>query len=141
MIKLSVSMLLVFSGLFSQASIYPQIVTNPQMRACRAVNGQFFLVDTGLDQIGLCRVGSSVIGAIDLLNKNADIEDAPSSIVDYKNGVTACNSNHIVSFPNPAGRALKACYYDDGSVIDMMTLARGRNNPLNQQLNRALNLH
>jgi len=141
MIKLSVLMLLVFSGLFAEASFNSQTVTNPQMRACRIANGQFFLVDTGLDQIGLCRLGPTIIGAADLLNKDADVEDAPSSVVDYKNGVTACNSNHIVSFPNPVGRALKACYYDDGSVIDLMTLARGKNSSLNQALNRALNLN
>jgi hypothetical protein len=134
--KMSLIMLLSLAGVFTQAA-----TVNPQVRACRVANGQFFRVDTGLDQIGLCRIGRSVIGAIDLLNKDADIEDMPMSILDFQNGVTTCDSSHIVIFPNPAGRTLKACYYDDGSIIDLMTLNLGRNSQLNEQLNRVLNLN
>ena len=69
--SLGLFMLLVLAGFTSSAA------SNPQMRACRVASGQFFVVDTGLDQLGLCRIGNSVIGAMDLLNKDAAIEDMP----------------------------------------------------------------
>lgn len=114
--------------------------SNPQMRACRVANGQFFVLDTGLDQLGLCRIGYSVIGAIDLLNKDAAIEDMPFSVYEYSRGATTCEPDHVTTFPNPGGSALKVCYYDDGSLIDLQTLIRGRNHPNNWYLNKALGL-
>ena len=127
---------------FMSTSSWALPATNPQMRACRMANGQFFVLDTGLDKIGLCRLGPSIVGAIDLLNKDADTEDAPNSVVDYRNGVTECDPKKVANFPNPiGGRNLRICYYDDGSIIDMLTLNRGKNNPLNSSLNKALGLN
>ncbi len=133
--NLSLFMLLVTVGLSTSAA------GNPQMRACRVANGQFFVLDTGLDQIGLCRLGSSVVGAIDLLNKDAAIEDMPASIYDYSRGVTMCDPGHIATFPSAGGTPLKVCYYDDGSIIDLTTLMRGKNHPQNWQLSKALGLN
>lgn len=134
--KFGLFMLLAFVGLSSLAAA----ASNPQMRACRVASGQFFVLDTGLDQIGLCRLGPSVIGAIDLLNKDADVEDVPASIYEYRNGVTFCEPAHVASFPNPNGTVLKVCYYDDGSIIDLQTLVRGKNHPQNYSLSKALDL-
>ena len=114
--------------------------SNPQMRACRAASGQYFILDTGLDEIGFCRLGPSVIGAIDLLNKDAAMEEAPASLSDYRDGIADCEPSNVSAIPNGAGNILKVCYYDDGSIIDLQTLSRGKNHSLNWQLNRALGL-
>jgi hypothetical protein len=132
--NLGLFMLLALAGLTASAA------SNPQMRACRVVNGQFFVIDTGLDQLGLCRIGYSVIGAIDLLNKDASIEDMPFSVYEYSRGTTTCEADHIATFPSPGGSALKVCYYDDGSLIDLQTLNRGKSHPHNWYLNKALGL-
>lgn len=132
--SLGLFMLLVLVGATSSAA------SNPQMRACRVASGQFFVIDTGLDQLGLCRIGNSVIGATDLLRKDAAIEDMPFSIYDYLGGNTSCDVNRIATFPDPGGAPLKVCYYDDGSLIDVLTLTRGKTHPQNWQLNKALGL-
>ena len=133
--KISLFLVCVLAGLSAWSS------GNPQMRACRIANGQFFVLDTGLDEIGLCRIGQSVVGAIDILNKDADIDDAPASLTDYRDGITECDPSRVVIFPNVAGTTLKICYYEDGSLIDLITLNRGKTSPLNTPLNKALGLY
>ena len=46
------------------ASAHP----NPQYRVCYEHGGEFVVAEVPFDQVGLCKVGNSYVGAIDLMN-------------------------------------------------------------------------
>lgn len=112
---------------------------NPQIRACLIAQGDFMIVNTSYDQIGLCKVGPSYVGAIDLLNKDAQIE-VPFSLYSYKKGFQSCADRNLVTLTMLDGQKLDVCYYSDGTLIDLETLTTGKNDPRNQLLNTALGL-
>ncbi len=112
---------------------------NPQIRACNVVGGQFMVVNTLDDQIGLCKLGLTLVGSIDILNKDASIE-APLSLYNYKKGVQVCSSQNMTKLTTFDGEEISVCKYYDGSVIDIETLASGKNSGRNTQLNYVLGL-
>lgn len=114
-------------------------VRNPQIRACYAAGGQFMVVNSTEDQIGLCKLGPSLIGSIDLLNKDARIE-VPLSLHNYKKGVQVCGSQNRTILTTFDGEEISFCQYYDGSVIDIETLASGKNSGRNPELNSVLGL-
>lgn len=112
---------------------------NPQMRACLLAQGSFMIINTPNDQIGLCKIGLSYVGAIDLLNKDAQIE-VPFSLYNYKRGLQVCADRNLLTLTMFDGQKLDVCYYSDGSLIDLETLNSGKNDPRNQLLNTAVGL-
>ncbi len=123
--------LIIFTATASSA------IRNPQIRACYAAQGQFLVVNASEDQIGLCKLGPSLVGAIDLLNKDAQIE-IPLSLHNYKKGVQTCTTRNLMTFTTFEGEEIMVCYYSDGSVIDLETLSSGKNSERNTQLNIAI---
>lgn len=112
---------------------------NPQIRACFAAGGQFLVVNSVDDQIGLCKFGHSLVGSIDILNKDARIE-IPLSLHNYKKGVQVCGSQNRTTLMTFEGEEISVCQYYDGSVIDIETLASGKNSGRNPELNSVLGL-
>lgn len=123
--------------LFTTAATYA--VKNPQIRACYAAGGEFMVVNSSEDEIGLCKFGPSLVGAIDILNKDARIE-IPLSLHNYKKGIQLCGSQNMTKFTTFEGEEISVCQYYDGSVIDLETLASGKNSVQNTELNSALGL-
>lgn len=120
-------------------SLAPLGLSNAQMRACRISGGQFLVGETTDDQIGLCQLGVSLVGAIDILNKNARIE-IPLSLHNYKRGVRECVEQNLARIYIDQNRTVDVCLYSDGTLIDLDTLRSGKENPRNFRLNRALGL-
>lgn len=118
-------------------SMLTAFATNPQIRACRTSGGEFFVVNTENDQIGLCKLGLSVVGSIDILNKSAQIE-IPLSLFNYRRGVKVCPSQNLTEFTTFEGDKIYVCQYSDGSVIDVETLTSGKDSGRNTQLDAAL---
>lgn len=114
-------------------------VRNPQIRACHAAGGQFMVVNSTEDQIGLCKFGFSLVGSIDILNKDARIE-VPLSLHHYKKGVQLCGSQNQTTLTTFEGEEISFCQYYDGSLIDIETLASGKNSGRNPELNSVLGL-
>ncbi len=114
-------------------------IRNPQIRACHSAGGEFFVVQSSNDQIGLCKLDLSIVGAIDLMNKDASIE-VPLSLHNYKKGVQVCGTQNITTLKTFNNEELSVCMFYDGSIIDIETLASGKNNARNQALNSALGL-
>ena len=112
---------------------------NPQIRACHLVGGQFFVANSQFDQIGLCKIGLSVVGAIDLLNRDAQIE-YPASIYNYVRGIQVCNQLNHTTLKTTEGEIIYVCQYSDGSLVDIETLASGKNSGRNLELNKVLGL-
>ena len=122
--------------LFSTLSVF---AFNPQIRACNAVSGEFMVVNTQYDQLGLCKLGLSVVGSIDILNKDARIE-VPLSLFNYRRGVKACNTQNLTRLTTFEGDSIYVCHYSDNSVIDVETLTSGKDSLRNKELNAALML-
>lgn len=114
-------------------------VRNPQIRACYAAGGEFMVVNAPEDQLGICKLGLSMVGSIDILNKDARIE-IPLSLHNYKKGVQLCLAQNRTTLSTFDGEEISVCQYYDGSVIDLETLSSGKNNNRNDLLNSALGL-
>ncbi|MEQ1722073.1 MAG: hypothetical protein ABL930_02790 [Pseudobdellovibrio sp.] len=112
---------------------------NPQIRACRVVGGQFLVMISDEDQVGVCHIGLSLVGAIDILNKDSRIE-APLSLSHYKRGIQVCQSQNITTLTTFEGEKVTFCQYNDGSFIDIETVASGKVSGRNLELNKALGL-
>lgn len=112
---------------------------NPQIRACYAAGGEFLVVNSVDDQIGLCRFGPSLVGSIDILNKDARIE-VPLSLHNYKKGVQLCMGQNRTKLTTFEGEEISVCQYYDGSIIDIETLASGKVSDRNPELNSVLGL-
>lgn len=113
--------------------------TNPQIRACKFFGGEFIAANTAEEQIGLCKFDASLVGSIDILNKDARIE-VPLSLYNYKKGIQACTSQNTVTLTTFEGEEISICHYYDGSVIDIETLSTGKNSYRNKKLNAVLGL-
>lgn len=131
--KLTLFSIVLFSALSSFAA------KNPQIRACVMVGGVFIVVNAPGDQIGLCKLGPSLVGSIDILNKDARIE-VPLSLYNYKKGVQLCSPQNMAVMTTFDGEEISVCQYYDGSIIDIETLANGKYSNRNTQLNKVLGL-
>lgn len=109
------------------------------MRACRAAGGEFIIANTSDDQIGLCKLGLNYVGAIDVLNRDAQIE-VPLSLHYYKKGVQACSTQNLTIVNTLEGEEISVCLYSDDSVIDIETLASGYLSQRNAALNAFLGI-
>lgn len=97
------------------------------------------VVNSFEDQIGLCKFGLTLVGSIDILNKDARIE-VPLSLHNYKKGVQICGAQNRTTLTTFEGEEISVCQYYDGSVIDIETLASGKNSGRNPELNSVLGL-
>ncbi len=130
-------LLIVSAVIFTTATAFA--VKNPQIRACYTVGGQFLVMNSEDDQIGLCKLGLSLVGSIDILNKDSRIE-VPLSLSHYKRSIQVCQPQNITSLVTFEGEEVTFCRYSDGSLIDIETLASGKNNDRNTVLNKVLGL-
>ena len=133
MAKYLLGLVLVFSSLTTFA------FRNPQMRACFTAGGQFFVVNGDYDQYGICKFGQSLVGAIDILNRDSAI-DVPLSLFNYKRGVKVCPTQNLTTLTTFEGDPLYVCQYSDLSIIDVETLTSGKDSERNLELNKALKL-
>ncbi len=121
---------------FIGASVFAN--TNPQMRECRLSGGTFFTMDLPSDQIGLCQLDSSIIGALDLMYARTMGKEL-LSVSQYKGGPAICIGSQI-QMTNLEGNSVLACLYLDGSIIDIGSLITGRTYYKNGKINSALGL-
>ena len=112
---------------------------NPQIRACVTVGGQFFVVNSEFDEVGLCRIDTALVGSIDILNRDSGIE-VPLSLFNYKKGAKSCASQNLTTLYTFEGESIYVCQYSDGSIMDVETLTSGKDSARNQELNKVLGL-
>jgi hypothetical protein len=112
---------------------------NPQIRACVTVGGQFFVVNSEFDEVGLCRINTALVGSIDILNRDSGIE-VPLSLFNYKKGVKSCATQNLTTLYTFEGESIYVCQYSDGSILDVETLTTGKESPRNLELNKVLGL-
>lgn len=95
--------------------------TNPQMRLCRQLHGEFSSEGSGLDEIGVCQIGQSKIGTIDLMKYFYE-NVATLSIQSFLSQQKVCLSGQIVSLVKDNGMATRYCLYSDYSILDLNSL-------------------
>lgn len=138
--KLSTLFLPLFFSLFvtTHASAHP----NPQFRVCNERGGDFVVADVPFDQVDLCKVGNSYVGAIDLMNffyeKKSDL-----SISNYSAAVTTCPKfMTATTLENAYGQTftVQLCMYDDNSILDFQTVMNSKYSFENAAFNQFLGL-
>lgn len=113
---------------------------NPQIRQCHITGGEFLVAQTENDQIGLCKYDSALIGTIDLLTYEDNLNPV-QSLQTYIDGIQSCEPYaQTKTIQILDGTSIDVCVFFDGSTIDSNTLKLGRHAPENTKLNKALDL-
>jgi hypothetical protein len=113
-------------------------ISNPQIRTCLAENGEFTTLQIDNDNVGLCKIGNSFIGSLDLVLLLEN--EVSESILNYSNHKLSCQGKIFDVFLLSANLPTSLCVHDDGSILDLKTLNLGRNSVENTALNTALDL-
>ena len=107
------------------------------MRIClQKLGGEFISIDLNNTQVGVCKLGNSYIGSMDLVAWNNS--RAPKSIEQYISRQQLCFGGQVNVQVNSTPQIL--CVYDDGSMLDLNTVLLGRDSKQNVFLNIALDL-
>lgn len=120
-------------------SVQSMAQTAAPVRACRFSGGQFFIAETDLGSVGVCKFSNTFVGSLDILNKNARIE-IPLSLHNYRKGVRRCIEQNLANLYLNETDTVEICHYSDGSFIDLDTLTTGKEHMRNTKLNRALGI-
>ena len=115
------------------ASAHP----NPQFRVCNEHGGEFVVADIVSDQIGLCKVGNSYVGTIDLMNFFYE-NKSNLSISNYSAAITSCPT--FVNSTSLEGATIQLCIYEDNSVLDFQTVMNSKYSFENAALNFFLSI-
>lgn len=110
---------------------------NPQFRVCNERGGEFVVADNTFDQIGLCKVGNSYIGTIDLMNFFYE-NKSNLSVSQYSAGVISCPT--LVTSTSLEGATIQLCVYEDNSVLDFQTVMNSKYSFENAALNLFLGI-
>lgn len=128
--------LMTFPSVFAWA-----VQKNPQIRTCHTLGGEFVVASSYNDQIGFCRFGKALVGALDLTLFN-NKETVPQSLSSYIKNQTSCEPMGRIETLTVLGgsESIPFCAYNDGSFIELGTLIKGSGSLDNNKLNKALGL-
>lgn len=130
----------IFSALCFSGTAFA-VQSNPQIRICQSLHGEFLAAQNNEDQVGLCKFDSAYVGTIDLLQfKDAGVN--VESIQTYRDGAKSCEPYgqlKTIEILNQ-GEQLQVCFFQDGSMLLNKTLEAGLRSSANQRLNQALGL-
>lgn len=125
----------IFCVFFS--SVFVSAHPNPQYRVCTEHGGEFVVAHIPFDQVGLCKVGSSYVGAIDSMNYFYE-NKMDLSVALYSSGDSSCPNYYRAT--SLEGDMIELCLYEDGSIMDYLTVILSKYNPANSALNQFLGL-
>lgn len=101
--------------------------------------GEFSVIEAQVDSFGLCKIGLSYVGALDVLHRDSIIE-TPLSLHYYKKGVRTCPIQNLMTARSSQGYDIKLCLYSDESIIDLDTLSTGHVSHRNTKLDALLKI-
>ncbi len=114
------------------ASAHP----NPQYRACTQHGANFVVVDVGFDQIGVCQIDTSFVGAIDMIRYFWESSE-PQALTSYFSGFSGVCPVRLQGV-SLEGASFELCQFSDGSVIDENSLLFGSGHPAQIKLDQFL---
>lgn len=129
--------LLIASFSILLVSFFASAHPNPQYRVCTERGGEFVVVHVPFDQIGLCKIGASYVGSIDSMNYFYE-NKLDLSIANYKSGVVSCPE--YFQTLSLEGGSVELCRYEDGSMMDYVSVMSSKHSPSNSALNVFLEL-
>lgn len=131
----------IFSVILFTTSMAFAVQKNPLIRTCHILEGEFVVATTHNDQVGFCRFGKAIVGALDLMLFN-NKETITQSINSYMKDQNSCDQQGKIETVIVAGggTSLQICTFPDGSMIELGTLIKGTNSTDNSKLNTALGL-
>lgn len=138
MIKTILLIALIYIGSASLASS-----DTAEKRLCRGARGDFDQVRIGKELVGICQIGSSTIGAMDLVDLGGPYQGSAISLESYGQGLRGCTSGSgkvITAKSESDKKALNLCLYHDGSLMDVKTIAMGKKSVHNRSLNNIIGL-
>jgi hypothetical protein len=110
---------------------------NPQYRVCTERGGEFVVAQIPLNQIGLCKIGKSYVGTIDLMNFFYENKN-DLSILNYSSANTACPET--VTATTLEQVTVQLCFFADGSTMDYRSVMNSKFSIENLALNQFLGL-
>jgi len=130
----------VFAIVFASSMAFA-IQKNPLIRTCNLLEGEFVVATSHNDQIGFCRFGKALVGALDLMLFN-NKETITQSINSYMKNQNSCEGSGTIEtlIVVGGGASYQFCTYPDGSMIELGTLIKGSDSADNSKFNTALGL-
>lgn len=113
--------------------------SNPLIRNCNLAGGEFTVVELSDDQWALCKIGTSYVGAIDVMSFNTQTAE-PIAFLEYAEEHTECHGNLTTATLLNTTTTIQLCRYNDDSFIDTTTLTKGVQSSDNSVFNKYLGL-
>jgi len=111
---------------------------NPWKRVCRQNNGVFWVLNVQTpNEIPLCVFGEAAIGAETFFNHKLGNETQAVEAYN-RNAICRQYDGRRIQGTDTDRKTWTVCVMADGSYIELNTLDRGMNSPLNALLNQAL---
>ena len=119
----------------------PSPFSNPLIRTCNVTGGVFHVIKLDEDQVGFCQYGKSMIDALTVMD-SATARDESAAKLAALGAETDCESaaGEAVATEDLDGAKFNLCVFEDGSIIETETLARGSADADNAALVQALNV-
>lgn len=105
---------------FAQSQL---IKSNPLIRICHQVGGEFVVFQNTKDEIPTCKIGHSYIGSLDLIQFMFEHQET-LSINNYKTDNKTCEGQ-FKSLKSLEGQVIDFCLFSDSSILDIQTLTAG----------------
>ncbi len=112
---------------------------NPQIHFCQLSGGLFHEIEVKGDQVGYCQFGTAYIDAVSLLKVTTD-QGSTTATLAAMGGANYCASagGEVVQGQDFIGAPFELCFFQDGSSIEVMTLAHGPTSSQNALMIQAL---
>jgi len=138
MVKTILLIALIYIGSASLASS-----DTAEKRLCRGARGDFDQVKIAKELVGICQIGSSTIGAMDLVDLGGPYKGSATSLEAYGQGLRACSSGSgkVIKVKSVAEKKdFSLCLYHDGSLMDVKTISTGKQAGQNRSLNTIIGI-
>lgn len=112
---------------------------NPMIRNCNIAGGEFTVVQTANDQLGLCKFDQAYVGSLDVMFLN-DQTSFSLSFMEYTQQQSDCSGSVVKATILATTIQVELCQYSDNSLIDTSTLKKGVSHSDNAALNKYLGL-
>jgi putative hemolysin len=126
---------------FSLQSSAQNSFSNPLIRTCVITGGVFYVTQVEEDQIGFCKYGNSLIDAMSVMDSATARFESAAKLAALGAGTDCASAaGELLVAKDVDNVEATLCLFEDGSMIEKNTLARGSAHAENAGLVQALNV-